>query len=159
VGNPNIPRPDGIRDPQQATRGWGWIDHRIDWFWEDLDQQELLVYFYLSTVADRDGCSWHSVRTITRILKIGPASLIKARDSLAERGLIAFSKDDFSKRIMYQVLPLPIEQNERVEIPIKKEPSSKKKNKTAQKADTPTEEQHQNNLMYLSKIQEIIDKK
>lgn len=110
------PRPDKIR---RMTGGFGWVDHRLRWFMEDMKQEESLLYFFLVIVANEQGCSWWSSRKITKMLKIGPASLQRAREVLERRGMIATKKDGLSGRIIYQLLPLPIEENERVEIPVK----------------------------------------
>lgn len=150
------PKPDQIRDLSQATRGWGWVDHRIRWFWDDMTQHELLLYFFLSASADRDGCCWPSTRQMTRALKIGPASVIKARQMLEERNLLACRKDEFSQRIIFQLLPLPIQTNESVEIPMKKTISRGTK-KTTDSTEAPTEEQFAKNLEYLSNIKKMLD--
>ncbi|MFH1537669.1 MAG: hypothetical protein ABIH66_01830 [bacterium] len=110
------PRPDKIR---KMTGGFGWVDHRLRWFMEDMRQEEILLYFFLVIAGNEQGCSWWSTRKITKMLKIGPKSLQNARETLDRRGMISTRKDELSGRIIYQLLPLPIEENERVEIPVK----------------------------------------
>lgn len=153
--DPRVPTPENIRDISQATRGFGWIDHRISWFWDNMTQHELLLYFYLVATADRDGCSWHSNRQMTKVLKIGPSSIIKARQMLEERGIISCKKDDLSQRIIFQVLPLPIEKNESVEIPMTKDLSAKKPKKVLE--EVPSDEQFVKNMEHLSRIKEILN--
>jgi hypothetical protein len=79
--------PDRVRNIRQCT--FGWIDHNFlhRGFLNRLSQPELLLYYFLITVADRYGVSFYDY--------------VKARDRLCERSLIAF-KDG-----IYQVLPLP----------------------------------------------------
>ena len=115
---PDLPKPDQIR---QISGGFGWVDHRIKWFWDEMTQEELLLYFFLVSVSNEQGCSWWSTRQITKVLKMGPATLIRAREMLEERSLIGTKKDEFSQRTIYQVLPLPIEKNTPLEIPLKKQ--------------------------------------
>lgn len=144
----------------QETRPFAWFDKRIEWFWDDMTQHELLLYFYLVTVADmQTGCSCHSSREITSVLKIGPSSLIKARKRLEKRRIISVSKDELSNRTIYQVLPLPIMENERIDIPRlvdveqkKKPKSKKKKNPADSQAD-----QQERNRQQLQKLQEMLD--
>lgn len=133
MSRPQVPKPDAIRTPSAQ---WGWIDGRFKWFWDDLSQAELLLYFFLVTTSDAQGCSWWSTRKICKILKIGPATLIKARHDLEQRMLIATTKDELSQRIVYQVLPLPIDENVRIEIPIKT--AIQKKPAAPQSADDET---------------------
>jgi len=160
LDNPRIPKPEKIRTLEGTTNGWGWIDHRLKWFWDDMTQEELLLYTYLITSSDKDGCCWDSCRQMTRVLKMGPKSLITARGMLEERGLIACKKDDLSQRIIYQLLSLPIETNQPVEIPLKKKLLKKNaaKDNAGSVPQPLSDDQHQRNLLHLSSIQEIINK-
>ncbi|MEW5946456.1 MAG: hypothetical protein AB1742_09680 [bacterium] len=115
------PRPPEMDNIREIKGSFGWVDHRIKWFWDDMDRDEILLYFFLISVSNEQGCSWWSSRKITKVLKIGPASLIKARKSLEKRRLIATRKEKLSNRTIYQVLPLPIDEGVKVEIPIRRE--------------------------------------
>jgi predicted transcriptional regulator len=125
VERPKPPRPDRVRDINSGST-WGWVDHRIEWWLEDLSQEEVLLYFYLIMKSDRNGCSWCSTRTMQKQLKMGPSTIIRARQMLEERGLIATEKDELSQRYIYQVMSLPIQENERLQIPIKRGRPAKK---------------------------------
>lgn len=103
--------PDRIRNIRQCT--FGWIDHNFlhRGFLNRLSQPELLLYYFLITVADRYGVSFYDYERICQFLKLKADDYVQARNRLCERSLIAF-KDG-----IYQVLPLPT--------PIKKTPASK----------------------------------
>jgi len=88
---------------------FSWIDVRIKDFMDVMTQEELLLYFFLISASNEQGVSWWSSRAITKKMKIGPASLIRARRMLEERGLISTRQDEFSQRTIYQLLDLPIE--------------------------------------------------
>ena len=159
-----IPRPDLVR---QLEGSFSWIDHRIKWFWEDMSPAELLLYFFLVSTSDAAGCSWYSSRQICKILKIGPATLISARGTLEQRLLIAANKDEFSGRTIYQVLPLPIDKNVSVEIPIKpkiQKNSGKPKQDEAPQSElaqeaaraVAPEERVSRNLKHLENIQNLL---
>jgi len=93
--------PDRIRNIRQCT--FGWIDHNFlhHGFLNRLSQPELLLYYFLITVADRYGVSFYDYERICQFLKLEAHNYVKARDKLCERSLIAF-KDG-----IFQVLPLP----------------------------------------------------
>ncbi len=153
MDRPTPPRPDKIR---QIAGKFSWIDVRIKYFMDDMTREELLLYFFLVTASNEQGCSWWSTRQITKKLKIGPAYLIRARRMLEERNLIATRTDELSQRTIYQVLDLPIETNEPLEIPILKQidkkPGSKKKGaKAAAPADI-SDAQHEVGLKFLEEI-------
>ena len=93
--------PDRIRNIRQCT--FGWIDHNFlhRGFLNRLSQPELLLYYFLITVADRYGISFYDYERICQFLKLGADDYVQARDRLCDRSLIAF-KDG-----IFQVLPLP----------------------------------------------------
>ena len=148
---PAPPRVDKIR---QLSGGFGWVDHRIKWFWEDMNREEILLYFFLITVSNEQGCSWWSTRKITKILKIGPAYLQRARERLERRKLIAVKKDEISQRTIYQILPLPIEENTRVEIPL----GLKLKDKEEEGGHFVSEQQQKINLENIEKLRNYLEK-
>jgi hypothetical protein len=154
MDRPRPPMPDNIR---QIGGTFGWVDHRFRYFWEDLSREELLLYFFLVTVADAQSCSWWSTRKIAKVLKIGQATLLRAKQNLEDRKLISTRKDALSQRVIYQVLPLPIDENVRIEIPIKYsvKQTADKENLVSKNPDE--QEQKKLNEAHLSRIQSMLD--
>jgi len=79
------------------------IEHRFlrDGFWQSLSHQELLLYFFLVLVGDRDGISFYSYDRITTLLHLRLDEYIQARDALIAKDLLAFDGR------LFQVLSLP----------------------------------------------------
>jgi hypothetical protein len=79
------------------------IEHRFlrDGFWQSLSHQELLLYFFLVLVGDRDGVSFYSYDRIITLLHLHLDEYIQARDALIAKDLIAFDGH------LFQVLSLP----------------------------------------------------
>jgi hypothetical protein len=130
-----------------------------------MSREELLLYFFLVSAANEQGCSWWSTRQITKVLKVGPATMIKARQMLEERNLIATRKDDLSGRTVYQVLSLPIDENIRIEIPMKKNlrkrgrPDAEKSREDIagqSGAGAASEDAHQTGQKFLDEIQAML---
>ena len=92
--------PDRIR---KITGSFSWIDHHFvgGGFLRALSPGELLLYYFLVTVGDKNGVSFYSYDTICELLKMELDSYIRARDSLIRRHMIA-CRDG-----VFQVLPLP----------------------------------------------------
>jgi hypothetical protein len=84
-------------------RGFSFIPHRFvtDGYLASLSQQELLLYFFLVLVSDRQGLSFYSYDTICSLLQLSVDDYIGARDALIEKDLIA------SDGTLFQVLDLP----------------------------------------------------
>lgn len=82
---------------------FAWVDHRFitGGFLDDLSTYEILLYFFLVAVCDRNGISFYHDDRICRILKIDLASLGEAREGLIQRSLIVY------RFPVYQVLALP----------------------------------------------------
>jgi hypothetical protein len=81
---------------------FSWIDRRFvseEWI-DRLERDQILLYLFLVTVADRDGLSYYSDRRIALTLKISVEGLERARDELLRHGLIAYDAP------LYQVLSL-----------------------------------------------------
>lgn len=96
--------PERVRRPRD---GFSWIDRRFvrEGFIERLEQAEILLYFFLVSVADRHGLSyWGDART-AGLLKLSLPQLARARQGLIGRGLVAFEPP------LYQVLDLECEGN------------------------------------------------
>ena len=93
--------PDRIRNIRQCT--FGWIDHDFlhRGYLSRLSQEELLLYYFLITVADRNGVSFYDYERICQLLKLELDAYLRARDRLCERALIAYHHG------VFQVLSLP----------------------------------------------------
>ena len=83
--------------------GFSWIDRRFfrDGFVDALSSDEILLYLFLCSVADRYGLSFYRPESICRLVKLTEPLLEEARSGLLESGLIRF---EFP---LYQVLALP----------------------------------------------------
>jgi hypothetical protein len=92
---------DRLRNIRHST--FGWVDHNFlhYGFLNQLSQPELLLYYFLITVADRNGVSFYDYERICQLLKLELTDLLTARERLIERSLIAFHDG------IYQVLSLP----------------------------------------------------
>ncbi len=107
---------DRIRNIRECT--FGWVDHNFlhRGFLNCLSQPELLLYYFLITVADRNGVSFYDYERICQFLKLELDDYITARNRLCKQSLIAFENS------IFQVLSLP-EPNK----PIVQTPSSIKR--------------------------------
>jgi hypothetical protein len=95
-----------ILDPCRIRRiagGFSFIPHRFltDGFLAALSQKELLLYFFLVLVSDRNGLSFYSYDAICSLLELSLDQYIEARDLLIKKELIAFDGT------LFQVLALP----------------------------------------------------
>lgn len=82
---------------------FAWISHTFlrRGFFTSLTQNELLLYFFLVLVADRQGLSYYNYDKICSLLCFSVDDYIVVRDQLIEKDLIAFDGNFF------QVLSLP----------------------------------------------------
>jgi hypothetical protein len=92
--------PDRIR---KIRGSFSWIEHRFvhEGFLRALSGDELLLYYFLVTVGDRNGVSYYDYEKICQLLKLEVEAYIRARDGLIARQLIAYRQG------VFQVLPLP----------------------------------------------------
>jgi hypothetical protein len=81
------------------------ISHRFlrDGFWASLEHHELLLYFLLALVADRQGMSFYHDDRLAAILRLVLDDFLAARAALVRKDLIAY--DPTGHR--HQVLSLP----------------------------------------------------
>jgi hypothetical protein len=88
---------------------FAFIEHRFlrKGFWELLSQHELLLYFFLILVADRQGISYYSYDHICKVTGLILEEYLQARDGLINRDLLSF--DGY----FFQVLSLPDNQGVR----------------------------------------------
>jgi hypothetical protein len=99
-----IPRhvlvPARLRRPPAS--GWSWVDRRfLREHAERLSRQAVLLYFFLTAVADQNGLSFYSDGTRAALLRMPLSELVQARDELLDRDLIAHEAR------LTQVLSLP----------------------------------------------------
>lgn len=92
--------PDRIR---KINGSFAFIEHRFlrDGFFETLTPNELLLYLFLTLVANKDGVSWYPYDKICAILKWILDEYLDARNGLIAKNLIAFDGH------LFQVLDLP----------------------------------------------------
>ena len=88
---------------RRMPEGFGWIDHRLvraDYI-SKFSCESLALYLFLLTVADSDGVSWYSDRSICEKLSMDVSAVLSARKELISGDLVAYRKPH------YQVLELP----------------------------------------------------
>lgn len=98
--------PKPILVPTRVRRlpptGWSWVDRRfIREHMAYLSDEAVLLYFFLSAVADKHGLSFYGDGTLAIQLRITLLTLVEARDELLARDLIAHESR------FTQVLSLP----------------------------------------------------
>ena len=92
--------PQQLRQP--PATGWSWVDRRfLREHGDYLSREAILLYLFLSAVADRHGLSFYSDHTLTSRLRLSQAILEQARQELLDRDLIAHQLP------LVQVLSLP----------------------------------------------------
>ena len=96
-----------VLDPERVRKiegSFSWIDHRFitGGFLRDLSPLEILLYFFLVAVSDRNGLSFYHDDRIATLLKIDLPALGQAREGLVLRSLLAYQSP------LYQVLSLPL---------------------------------------------------
>ncbi len=82
---------------------FAYIEHRFlrDGFFGALSHHELLLYFLLVLVSDRQGLSFYSYDKLCSLLALSLDDYLQARDGLIQKDLIAFDGT------IFQVLSLP----------------------------------------------------
>jgi hypothetical protein len=92
--------PDRIR---KIRGSFSWIEHRFvhGSFLRELSRDELLLYYFLVTVGDKNGVSFYGYEKICHLLKMDVDAYLLARNRLIRRQMIAQRKG------VSQVLPLP----------------------------------------------------
>ena len=95
-----------VLDPDRVRKingSFAFIEHRFlrDGFFESLTPNELLLYLFLTLVANKDGISWYPYDKICGILKWILDEYLDARNGLICKNLIAFDGH------VFQVLNLP----------------------------------------------------
>jgi hypothetical protein len=92
--------PARLRRPPPT--GWSWVDRRfVREHTDHLSREAVLLYFFLTAVADQNGLSFYGDGTLATLLRMSLPALIQARDELLARDLIAHETR------LTQVLSLP----------------------------------------------------
>lgn len=92
--------PERLRQP--PATGWSWLDRRfLREHGDHLSREAVLLYWFLTAVADKHGLSFYSDHTLTCRLRLSPPVLEQAREELLARDLIAHQLP------LVQVLSLP----------------------------------------------------
>jgi hypothetical protein len=80
--------PARLRRP--PATGWSWVDRRfVREHAAHLSRDAVLLYFFLSAVADKHGLSFYGDGTVAVLLGMNLSALVSARDELLARDLIA----------------------------------------------------------------------
>jgi hypothetical protein len=80
--------PARLRRP--PATGWSWVDRRfVRERMAHLSREAVLLYFFLSVVADRHGLSFYSDGTLATLLRMTLSALVQAREELLAHDLIA----------------------------------------------------------------------
>ena len=83
-----IPVPARLRHPPKT--GWSWVDRRfLREHAAHLSRDAVLLYFFLTAVADKHGLSFYADGTLATLLRMTLPALIQARNELLDRDLIA----------------------------------------------------------------------
>lgn len=80
--------PARLRHPPET--GWSWVDRRfVRERMAHLSRDAVLLYFFLSAVADRHGVSFYGDGTLACLLRMTVPALVHAREELLAHDLIA----------------------------------------------------------------------
>jgi hypothetical protein len=80
--------PTRLRRPPGT--GWSWLDRRfVREHMAHLSREAVLLYFFLSAVADKNGMSFYGDGTVAALLRMSLPNMLQAREELLDRDLIA----------------------------------------------------------------------
>jgi hypothetical protein len=80
--------PARLRRP--PATGWSWMDRLfVREHMAHLSREAVLLYFFLTAVADKHGLSFYADGTLATLLRMTLPALIQARNELLDRDLIA----------------------------------------------------------------------
>ena len=97
--------PERLRRP--PATGWSWVDRRfVREHAARLSRDAVLLYFFLSAVADRHGLSFYGDATLAALLRMPLPALVEARDELLAHDLIAHE----ARFTQVLSLPSPVQQ-------------------------------------------------
>lgn len=114
-----------ILNPDRTRRidgGFSFIPHRFvtGGFLSSLDQTPLLLYLFLSVVADRNGLSFYRYDSICSLLQLTADQYVDARNELIEKDLIAFDGT------LFQVLSLPKQVDSKPQVRVDRSPEQQR---------------------------------
>jgi replication initiation and membrane attachment protein DnaB len=83
--------PDRIR---KIPRQFSWLDHRLvsEHYIDRCTHRAAALYLFLVTVADANGMSYYSTRTLSRRLGMDEQAIRQVSNELVSLGLIAYRK-------------------------------------------------------------------
>jgi hypothetical protein len=75
---------------REIKGSFGWIEHRFirEGYIKKLSKNEMLVYFFLALVSDRNGISFYSVDKATRYIKIEEFEYFQALSALEQKNYV-----------------------------------------------------------------------
>lgn len=85
-------RPISVAKLRKVPQQCSWIDHRLvrERSIDRLSHQACALYLFLLTVADAQGLSFYSDRSLCQRLSLPALSLPRARQELLREGLVAY---------------------------------------------------------------------
>lgn len=88
---------------RKIQSSFSWVDRLIitGGYLDNMSAAEILLYFFLVAVSDKNGVSFYGHNRICQLLKINSQNCSFAREGLIEKALIAYRDG------VYQVLELP----------------------------------------------------
>jgi replication initiation and membrane attachment protein DnaB len=89
----SIPKGPFVRNRiRRISPGFGWVDHRVvrEHYVERCSHSALALYLFLVTVADGEGVSWWSERSLSQRLGMETDRLRQARGELEAADLVAY---------------------------------------------------------------------
>jgi hypothetical protein len=103
-------RPICLHRLRKVPQQFSWVDQRLvrDGHIEQLSHEACTLYLFLVTVADAQGLSFYSDRSVCRRLSLEHPALHTARQVLIQRDLVAYDKP------LYQVLALDAQAGNRL---------------------------------------------
>lgn len=95
-------RPISLAKLRQVPSQFSWVDQRVvrEHYIDQLSPEACALYLFLVTVADAQGLSFYSERSLCQRLSMTPAGLRQARQALITLALVAYEHP------LYQVLAL-----------------------------------------------------
>jgi hypothetical protein len=95
-------RPISIHKLRKVPTQFSWVDQRLvrERYIDRLSHEACALYLFLLTVADAQGLSFYSERSLCQRLSMTPAVLCQARQALIACALVAYQPP------LYQVLAL-----------------------------------------------------
>ena len=95
-------RPISVPKLRKVPPQFSWVDQRLvrDGYIEQLSHEACALYLFLVTVADAQGLSFYSERSLCQRLSMTPAVIRQARQALIACALVAYQPP------LYQVLAL-----------------------------------------------------